>query len=337
MYGWVMSMEQSFNSENVMSVCEDTFCDSSKKRTVPFSESLLMNTIMNNSQDTIYVKDIHLKFIMNSQAHARQFNLTDSREMIGKSDSDFFPEDFARRTLLEEQEIIRTGRPLIGSIERVEIEPGKSRWFSASKYPLYDEHGSIIGIWGTSRDITVLKQAEESLALANEELRCLSRIDELSGLFNRRYFFEALYACVKCHDDDLSCGKANSFCLVSLDIDHFKAVNDTHGHMDGDEAIRHISRMLKENCREADLVFRIGGDEYSILLPNTGLSAARVQSERIRRAVEATPLNLRGTLCPLTISIGVSCYDDFADVNELVRDADMRLYMSKRHGRNRVT
>ena len=332
-----MIMQQFDNSEIEVPVCEDTFSDNSQKRSIPFSESLLMNTIMNNSQDTIYVKDIHLKFIMNSQAHARQFNLTDSREMIGKSDSDYFPEDFALRTRLEEQEIMRTGHPLIGSIEKVEIEPGKHRWFSASKYPLYDERGRIIGIWGTSRDITVLKQAEESLAQANEELRSLSRIDELSGLYNRRYFFEALYSCVKCHDDDLACGKANSFCLVSLDIDHFKAVNDTHGHTDGDEAIRHISRILQENCRATDLVFRIGGDEYSILLPNTGLSSARLQSERIRRAVESTPLALRGISCPLTVSIGVSCFDDFADVNELVRDADVRLYTSKRHGRNRVT
>ena len=330
-------MQQSLSSDNQLSLCDAAFNVSGLHNSGPYSESLLMNTIMNNSQDTIYAKDLNSRFILNSKAHARQFGLSDPLEMLGKSDMDYFSKDFALRTFLEEQEIIRTGIPLIGHIEKMEREDGKHVWYSASKYPLRDEHGTIIGTWGTSVNITSIKQTEEALAAANEELKKISRIDELSGLYNRRYFYETLKTCIKRREYSLSCGLSDSFCLIALDIDHFKAVNDNHGHADGDEAIRHIGNVLSANCRSTDTVFRIGGDEYVILLLNTGLSAAKLQSERIRRAVETTPLMLRSTPYRLTVSLGVSCFDDHNDPDEFVREADSRLYHSKRHGRNRVT
>lgn len=330
-------MQYSFASEKQLSLCSAAFNVGVVHSNGPYSESLLMNTIMNNSQDTIYAKDLHSRYILNSKAHARQFGLEDPLEMLGKSDLDYFPEDFALRAFLEEQEIIRTGIPLIGHIEKLEIANAKNVWYSASKYPLRDENGAIIGTWGTSINITSIKQTEEALAAANEELKKLSRIDELSGLYNRRHFYETLNTSIKRRDHSLSCGITDTFCLIALDIDHFKAVNDNHGHANGDEAIRHIGNILSANCRSSDTVFRIGGDEYVILLLNTGLSAAKLQSERIRRAVETTPLMLSGTSYRLTVSLGVSCFDDHNDPDEFVREADNRLYHSKRHGRNCVT
>ena len=335
-----MIMDQVFPSDKNISIPEAACSVCGSGGALPLSQALLMNTILENSQDTIYVKDLDSKFIMNSKAHACQFNLNNSAEMTGKCDFDYFPVEFAERSLREEQEIIRTGIPLIGHVEKLKVKPGQYMWFSASKYPLYDEQGNIIGTWGTSRNITSLKETQEALAQANEDLKQMSRLDELSGLYNRRYFYEVLQANVRNYDACLS-GESrsltDSFCLVALDIDHFKAVNDNHGHADGDEAIRHIGNLLRENCRSTDTVFRVGGDEYVILLLSTGISAARIQSERIRKAVEASPLMLRGEPYRLTVSIGVSCYDEYNDLNEFVRGADNRLYHSKRHGRNRVT
>lgn len=302
-----------------------------------FSESLLINTIMKNSEDTIYVKDLNSRFVLNSKAHARQFNLDNPEDMIGKSDYDYFPEDFAEKTFLDEQEIIRTGRPITNQIEKIEIQPGGVAWYMVSKYPLYDENGQVIGTWGTSRNVTLLKQAELALAHANEELKKISMIDDLSGLYNRRHFYHVLTKTSKIHKENAARGQSDSFCLVALDIDHFKAVNDTLGHLDGDEAIRHIGNLLRENCRSTDTVFRIGGDEYVILLLNTGLSDAIENAERIRRVTESTPLILRGNSYRLTVSMGVSCIDDHDDLTELIRAADIRLYHSKTQGRNRVT
>ncbi|MEI8200901.1 MAG: PAS domain S-box protein [Eubacteriales bacterium] len=167
--------------------------NASEKAITPlqFPESLLLNTIMRNSLDTIYFKDINSKFVMNNMAHARQFHIADPRDMVGKCDSDFFTEEYSRNTVREEQEIIRTGIPLIGHIESYEEIPGKVMWFSASKYPLYDENGKIIGTWGISRDITEYEQTKEALRDSEERHRQLSEqsrsftweVDEL-GLFS---------------------------------------------------------------------------------------------------------------------------------------------------------
>lgn len=302
-----------------------------------FSESLLMHAIMNNSLDAIYVKDLDSKFVLNSMAHAHQFNLADPADMVGKCDLDYFPSAFSMQAFLDEQEIIRSGKPLIGQIQKLGTEPGSITWYSASKYPLFDEDSNIIGTWGTSTEITKLKQVEEALAHANNELKKLAGIDDLSGLHNRRNFYTLLNSAIKKHAENIELGLPCTFSLVALDIDHFKTVNDTLGHLDGDEAIRHIARLLLNNCRSADTVFRIGGDEYAILLLDTGLTAAKEQSERIRLVIETTPLIIKGQPHQLTVSMGVACIDGHNDLNEFVHDADCRLYHSKRQGRNRVT
>ncbi|MEI8199231.1 MAG: hypothetical protein WCG21_04140 [Eubacteriales bacterium] len=90
-----------------------------------FSESLLMHAIMNNSRDAIYVKDLDSKFVLNSMAHAHQFNLADPKDMVGKCDLDYFPSAFSKQAFLDEQEIIRCGKPLIGQIQKSGTEPGQ--------------------------------------------------------------------------------------------------------------------------------------------------------------------------------------------------------------------
>ena len=302
-----------------------------------YSESLLIHAIMNNSLDAIYVKDLNSRFVLNSLAHAHQFNLTDPKEMVGKCDLDYFPAAFSNQAYLDEQEIIQSGKPLVGQIRRFESETGCVTWYSASKYPMLDEDGNIIGTWGTSTEITKLKQIEEALAYANNELKKLAGIDDLSGLHNRRQFYSLLNRAIKKHSENIELGFPGTFSLVALDIDHFKTVIDTLGHLDGDEAIRHIADILLSNCRSTDTVFRIGGDEYAILLLDTGLTAAKEQSERIRKLIETTPLILRGEPFQLTVSMGVACIDGHNDLNEFVHDADCRLYHSKRQGRNCVT
>jgi diguanylate cyclase (GGDEF)-like protein/PAS domain S-box-containing protein len=255
-----------------------------------FSESLLIHAIMNNSLDAIYVKDLDSKFVLNSLAHAHQFNLSDPKEMIGKCDLDYFPAAFSKQAYLDEQEIIRSGKPLVGQTQRFESETGIVTWYSASKYPMLDKDANIIGTWGTSTEITKLKQIEEALAYANNELKKLAGIDDLSGLHNRRQFYTMLNKAIKKHSESIEFGFPVTFSLVAIDIDHFKTVNDTLGHLDGDEAIRHIASILLNNCRSTDTVFRIGGDEYAILLLDTGLADAKEQSERIRKIIETTPL-----------------------------------------------
>ena len=120
-------------------------------------DELVTQTIMNNSEDTIYFKNLDSKFILNSKAHANQFHEKDVTDMVGKDDFDYFPEEFANIALEDEKTVIQTGRPILGRIEKWNKPDGDVVWFQAYKYPLYDKEGNIIGTWGTSRNITPLK------------------------------------------------------------------------------------------------------------------------------------------------------------------------------------
>ncbi len=166
------------------------------------------------------------------------------------------------------------------------------------------------------------------------DLKRLSILDGLTGMYNRRHLFHLLRQELKRarrHVLDLS--------VVMVDIDHFKRVNDTHGHEVGDEALKHVSDVLTSTVREEDVVGRYGGEEFCIVLPQTCLEAGIHLAERIRHQIECSPLLLPGAQLLMTISSGVSAYlpGDRIDVNDLVRRADEALYRAKDEGRNRVS
>jgi diguanylate cyclase (GGDEF)-like protein/PAS domain S-box-containing protein len=313
--------------------------------TSSLSDAQIIHTIMDNSQDTVYFKDSNSVFILNSKAHAQQFGLEDPTLLIGKSDADFYPENFIRNALHDEREIMKIGIPILGRVEKWEKDNGDVVWFSASKYPLYDDDGKIAGTWGTSRDISALKNAEQelerlnkALALANTKLKELSVVDELSGLYNRRNFYDTLHKTAKIYARVRSRGLSATFALILLDIDYFKKINDTFGHLVGDHAIRHIGHLLTTHTRVSDYTFRYGGDEFAIILPDTDITGGKELAERLRLVVEKNPMVLHGEEVKLTISLGVSSYtDQIVDAMEMVQDADARLYESKNRGRNLVS
>lgn len=307
------------------------------------TESQLIQTIMNNSLDTIYFKDRESRFIFNSKAHVIQFGFEDPQALIGKTDFDFYPPEFAENARRDEQEIMRTGTPIVGRVERWEKDNGDVVWFSASKYPLYDEKGNIVGTWGTTRDISDLKAAEKELEhvnheyeLLNNKLKELSVVDELSGLYNRRHFYETLNKTMKIFFRVRGRGYSSTFSLVLMDIDDFKNINDTYGHLVGDMAIKHIADLIKNNTRLSDYVFRYGGDEFAIVLPDTDYPGSKELAGRLRKIVESDPLAYHGSTINLTISLGTSTYSDQIDAMEIVQEADMKLYEAKNAGKNQV-
>ena len=139
----------------------------SHKDVLRLADELVTQTIMNNSEDTIYFKNLDSVFILNSKAHANQFNEKDPLDMIGKSDTDYFPAEFVDVAIKDERSIIETGQPVLGRIERWDKPNGETVWFQAYKYPLYDKQGKIIGTWGTSRNITSLMEAEAEIGRAH--------------------------------------------------------------------------------------------------------------------------------------------------------------------------
>ncbi|MCC5911904.1 MAG: GGDEF domain-containing protein [Clostridiaceae bacterium] len=305
---------------------------------------LIINTIMNNSQDTIYFKDRKSTFLLSSKAHAALFSIDNPSEVIGKSDFDYFPEYFAKDAYRDEQKIMATGEPIIGRVEKLIKPDGGVMWLSASKYPLYDAEGKIIGTWGTSRDITSLKNTEKELVQlnkqleeANRQLRILSAVDNLSGLYNHRHFFEELNKTFDLYIRQKEKGNNNIFSVILFDIDNFKIINDTYGHLTGDLAIRHIGEIMKKNTPSTDNCFRYGGDEFAILLLDTDVEDARKIAEKIRMTIERTSISPQYSELKITVSVGVTSSCEAKSVNDLFQKSDEKLYYSKNTGKNMVT
>lgn len=157
--------------------------------------------------------------------------------------------------------------------------------------------------------------------------------EPLTGLCNRRYFMERLtaeLATTRRHRRPLA--------LLLVDIDHFKAVNDLHGHLAGDEALRVLSQVMRGAVRDSDLLARYGGEEFVILMRDSGLEEGAALAERVRRAVAEHRFPWKGKYLKLTVSIGVGAAgsDCQTEPHELLESADQALYQAKRAGRNRV-
>lgn len=179
--------------------------------------------------------------------------------------------------------------------------------------------------------IIALKEKKRA-DLAADELRRLATTDELTGLANRRLFFERV-------EEELARSRRSGapLCLATIDVDHFKAVNDRHGHPAGDFVLRRIAETVRDNIRLGDIAGRLGGEEFGILLPATDLEAARMVCDRIRQAVGAHLLALpSGTAIPVTLSAGVAALASGETVEALAARSDAALYAAKSAGRNRV-
>ncbi|PHR85808.1 MAG: hypothetical protein COA78_38795, partial [Blastopirellula sp.] len=171
---------------------------------------------------------------------------------------------------------------------------------------------------------TLLKQADQLSATISE-----ARTDGLTKLFNRRAFDEQL--------KKLSANwerKQTAFSLILFDIDHFKAVNDTHGHVVGDQVIKHIANTLTQVTRESDYVARYGGEEFAILLPDTSLEKAKDIATRAMQDLRCEEVKIDQLSLNLTTSCGVCCIDQIAEIEQFVTSTDKALYQAKAAGRN---
>ncbi|MCL5969843.1 MAG: GGDEF domain-containing protein [Betaproteobacteria bacterium] len=177
-----------------------------------------------------------------------------------------------------------------------------------------------------------VQEATEELRLQKLEAERTARTDGLTGLLRRRAFIELADAeiqrCLR-YEDPLS--------FIMFDVDHFKAINDNHGHACGDAALVHLAELLREQMRESDLPCRWGGEEFVVLLPRTSPDVARHAAERIRSHFEANPVRWEDRSLRVTASFGVAAFDTRdLSLSNMVARADVALYRAKRNGRNRV-
>ncbi|MFH1951152.1 MAG: diguanylate cyclase [Pseudomonadota bacterium] len=162
-------------------------------------------------------------------------------------------------------------------------------------------------------------------ARLEEDLKRLSITDDLTGLFNRRYFYNRL------EEETVRTKRyGNPLSLALLDLDHFKKYNDTHGHLEGDNALKKVAEVILQNTRNrVDFACRYGGDEFAVILPGTDKGRAHITAERIKTAVRDMGLG------NITVSAGIAEYDNHETVEEFVDSADKMLYREKIKGDNR--
>jgi diguanylate cyclase (GGDEF)-like protein len=194
---------------------------------------------------------------------------------------------------------------------------------------------AIVGI-----NITALiLLAYVAMVIAREQRRArdaairLSTVDNLTGLFNRTFFFAAVE-----REIARSARSGRGFCLLMMDLDELKQINDRHGHFFGDRVLRGVGEVIRSGGRRIDTAARYGGDEFVVLLPETDPTGAYVLAEKIRQEVADLRVDVAGSMIQPSISIGVVSYpEDGRTSDELMITADTSMYRSKRAGKNRVT
>jgi two-component system, cell cycle response regulator len=184
-----------------------------------------------------------------------------------------------------------------------------------------------------ARELCARLAAGERLLKVQEELRTRAMFDELTGLLNRASVLERLQ-----HHIDRGLRRAEATTIVLIDLDKFKCINDSHGHMVGDEVLRETARRLRANLRTYDELGRYGGEEFLLVLPDCELGPALQVSERMREALSTVPFMTTAGPMQLSASFGVAtvCRSQYPSAQELLTRADIALYQAKRAGRNRV-
>jgi diguanylate cyclase (GGDEF)-like protein/PAS domain S-box-containing protein len=279
-------------------------------------------SIVENSSDLIWEVDINARYTYLSP-NIKELLGYEANERIGKSPFDFMPEDEAKSIAKKFAEILNERRPFTALENTNQHKDGHKVIMETNGLPIFDEEGLLSGYRGIDRDITERKRSEE-------KIKHMAYYDELTDLPNRTLFKDRLTQ--ECHLADRN---KSYVAILFMDIDHFKKINDTLGHMVGDMLIQEISKRLKEVIRASDTVARFGGDEFAIIIPHL----KNVQGvDHVLKSIEnsfTVPFKILEHELFVNFSIGYSYYPiDGNNIDLLLRNADTAMYHAKDNGRN---
>lgn len=202
---------------------------------------------------------------------------------------------------------------------------------NVTMFPIIGDNGEVSRFCIMVYDVTDQALSKLGMSRLNDELKVASRIDGLTGLFNRRYWqerFEQAYKLAKRREKPST--------ALMLDIDHFKKVNDTYGHQAGDSVIQSLAHLIKRCVRETDLAGRYGGEEFAVILTDSAVDNAVTVAERLRRLAEHSQVEHEGQIIKFNISVGLAEFSPLCDSPmEWLERADQALYQAKQTGRNR--
>ena len=284
-------------------------------------DSWILAALMDNAADSIYIKDRYCRLWRISKKMALTLQISDPVEVYGKTDVELFGQEFGEKTMQDDFQVMESGQPIIGLIERYINKEGETNWTSTTKFPLRNSQGEIIGLMGITRDINELKDSEI-------EYKWLATHDPLTALANRYLLSDRI-------EQAILRTKRNKglFALLFIDLNGFKQVNDTAGHDAGDQFLIRLARILSENVRMTDTVARIGGDEFVVLLDEIHqVEAAGIVAEKLSRVIHDDTDPQGHTV---TAAIGISLFPhNGQDAETLLKAADQAMFQSKKASLN---
>ena len=312
------------------------------------SSEARLDAFMNHSPSIMFVKDPQGRYLYVNDAFTRSFGLEQS-EVISHTDAEIFAPELAVQFATNDAEALAT-RSGIELEEVARYSDGQLHTSIVHKFPILDLEGHVIGLGGVATDITERKRLDDALRQSNIQLRAairteiqlrqrqehLQRIanrDPLTGVANRIFLHQRADHAIA------ACRRSGHFiALLFIDLDHFKNINDTLGHIAGDEVLRQVAARLSGCLREVDTIARLGGDEFIVLLEDMDRAEQVTHVTTRMTTVLANPIALEGRDICVTSSIGVAFYPrDGVDLSTLIRAADLAMYRGKQRGGNTVT
>ena len=287
------------------------------------TENKFLQVVIDAMPIPVFIKDVDGVYLGCNRAFEEFVGLT-RKEMTGRTVHDLYPKEkaelfFAKDKALFDNPGVQTYEADISTIT------GQLSIVRYHKATYKDSDGSVAGLVGTIFDITHQKQLEERLEYHASH-------DYLTGLLNRRSAVERLQAVV--HDSRSNGNRPLSIMLI--DVDHFKQLNDSHGHRSGDMALIALADYLTNCCRQEHVVARYGGEEFLVILPDTDMDCALQLAEATRQRVASVPCDGIDDWT-MRISIGIATSNGgVIDAQELIHQADAAMYRAKESGRNRV-